>query len=189
MQRMREFVFGYGSLTAGASAGEAAGLLTRLHGMRRGWHVAMDNRVDVPGYKCYRDVAGRRPAVSVCFLDLEMDPSAPAPVSGLCLPVDDARLAAFDRRERNYDRIDVSDRVEGVHGARVWTYCGSRAGRARFDAAVAAGTAVIHAAYLRAVRRGFRALGEGEWEACVASIDPGGLPVIELVRHELPEGR
>jgi dephospho-CoA kinase len=147
----------------------------------------MDNCVDLPGYKCYLDAAGRRPAVSVCFLDLEADPAARTPVNGLCLPVDAAELAALDRRERNYERIDVSERVEGLRGARVWTYRGSPPGRARFDAAVRAGTAVIHAGYLRAVRSGFRALGEGEWEACAPSVAPGALPVVELVRHELPE--
>jgi hypothetical protein len=187
MRSVRGFVFGYGSLTAGASSGAEAGFPARLHGVRRRWRVAMDNRVDLPGYKCYRDAAGHRPPVSVCFLDLEADLAARTPVNGLCLPVDAADLAALDRRERNYERIEVSDRVDGAGGARVWTYRGSPAGRARFDAAARAGTAVIHAAYLRAVRSGFRALGEGEWEACAPSLAPGALPVVELVRHELPE--
>jgi hypothetical protein len=188
---VREFVFGYGSLTAGGSSGPAAeaGFLARLRGVRRGWRVAMDNRVDIPGYKCYRDAAGHRPAVSVCFLDVEADPGGRTPVNGLCLPVDAAVLAGLDQRERNYERIDVSDRVEEAGGARVWIYRGSPAGRARFKAAVRSGTAVIDAAYLRAVRSGFRALGEEEWEACAPSVAPGALPVIELVRHELPGPR
>jgi hypothetical protein len=95
-------------------------------------------------------------------------------------------IAALDHRERNYDRIDVSDRLPDCGGARVWAYRGSVAGRRRFADAVRAGTAVIDAGYLGAVRAGFTGLGETEWEACAPSLDPGPLPVAELVRRELP---
>jgi hypothetical protein len=188
---VREYVFGYGSLVAGeftpSREPRREGFIADLLGMRRGWGVAMDNRVDLPGYKCYLDSDGRRPPVSVCFLDIDEDPGGPeqARVNGVCLPVDRSGLRALDRRERNYDRIDVSDRL-GVDGLRVWTYRGSEEGRARFDSAVRAGTAVVHEAYLKAVRAGFRALGEVEWAACAPSLDPAGLPVMVLVRHELP---
>ncbi len=187
---MRDYVFGYGSLAAGDVTPGRRRLLTGfvadLRGMRRGWGVAMDNRVDLPGYKCYLDPDGRRPALSVCFLDIDPVASLDARVNGVCLPVDAAALAALDRRERNYDRIDVSDRLADADGMRVWTYRGSAAGRARFDAAVHAGTAVIHAGYLEAVARAFQSLGEAEWAACASSLDPGGLPVADLARHELP---
>jgi hypothetical protein len=186
---VREYVFGYGSLAAGqlmlSREQRANGFIADLCGMRRGWGVAMDNRVDLPGYKCYLDDQGRRPPVSVCFLDIVEDVPQ-AQVNGVCLPVAAADLAALDRRERNYDRIDVSDRLLGVDGIRVWTYRGSVDGRARFDAAVQAGTAVIQAGYVAAVRAGFMALGAVEWEACEASLEPGAMPVLELVRCELP---
>ena len=182
---MREYVFGYGSLVVGVPGGFVA----ELPGMRRGWGVAMDNRADVPGYKCYLDGDGHRPAVSVCFLDIEPDPSPGARVNGVCVPVGAEELVALDRRERNYDRIDVSDRFEELGRARVWTYRGSVAGRARLAAAVRAGTAVIHADYLAAVEAGFRALGEDQWTACAPSLQPGGLRVLELVRRELPPPR
>ena len=185
---MREYVFGYGSLVAGEFVPSrergSEGFVTDLHGAGRGWGVAMDNRIDLPGYKRYLDPAGRRPAVSVCFLDIVDSPQTR--VNGICLPVTGAELAELDRRERNYDRIEVSDRFSDVDDARVWTYRGSAEGRARFDVAVREGTAVIDAGYLDAVSVGFRALGEREWEACAPSLDPGGLPVRELVRRELP---
>ena len=179
---MREYVFGYGSLVVGVPGGFVA----ELPGMRRGWGVAMDNRADVPGYKCYLDGDGHRPAVSVCFLDIEPDPSPGARVNGVCVPVGAEELVALDRRERNYDRIDVSDRLPECGGARVWTYRGSVAGRRRFAEAVRAGTAVIDAGYLGAVRAGFTGLGTAEWEACAPSLDPGPLPVAELIRRQLP---
>ena len=190
MAASREYVFGYASLTARAPVSrrreDGGGFVADLRGMRRGWGVAMDNRVDLPGYKCYLRPDGHRPALSVCFLDVELDESPEGRVNGLCLPVDAARLAALDRRERNYDRIDVSDRIDGADGIRVWTYRGSTAGRGRFRSAVHAGTAVIHAGYVETVRAGFQGLGPAEWAACAPSLAPGPLPVVDLVRRELP---
>lgn len=197
IRRVREYVFGYGSLaTLDPVPGRRRrpeGFVADLRGLRRGWGVAMNNVVDLPGYKCYLEPDGRRPALSVCFLDIEPDPSAQARVNGVCTPVDAADLAALDRRERNYERIDVSARIEAARRleasgrpARVWTYVGSAAGRARFAAGRAAGSAVIDAAYLTAVTAGLRALGSAAWTESASSLDPRGLPVRELVRRELP---
>ena len=190
---MRDYVFGYGSLAVGdpvpRRVRRQGGFIADLRGMRRRWGVAMDNAVDLPGYKCYLDPGGRRPALSVCFLDIEPDRSPQARVNGVCRPVDAAGLAALDRRERNYERIDVSEQVvPDADGMRVWAYRGSVAGRARFAAAVRAGRAVIHAGYLETVRAAFQSLGDEEWTACAASLDPCGVPVAELIRHELEAG-
>lgn len=185
-------MFAYGSLVSppGRIPGRrwsAHGFVADLVGFRRAWGVAMDNRRDLPGYKYYTDARGRRPPVFVAFLDVRPSARAGETVNGLCLPVDDAFLAALDRRERNYDRIDVSDRVrvDGVDGVRVWTYAGSAEGRGRLRSGLAAGTAVIDAHYLQDVANGFARLGEGEHRACARSLDPGALPVIPLQRHEL----
>ena len=190
MARPAEYVFAYASLTASERISrrreDGRAFVADLRGARRGWGVAMDNRIDLPGYKCYVRADGCRPDLSVCFLDIETDESPDGRVNGVCLPVDATRLAALDRRERNYDRIDVSGRVRGADGMRVWTYRGSPQGRARFRAAVRAGTAVIHAGYVETVRAGFQALGSAEWTACAPSLHPGGLPVVALERRELP---
>jgi hypothetical protein len=45
---------------------------------------------------------------------------------------------------------------------------------------------VIDAGYRRAVEAAFAALGAAEHGACRPSLDPAGIPVVELVRHELP---
>ncbi|HLI59677.1 MAG TPA: gamma-glutamylcyclotransferase family protein [Solirubrobacteraceae bacterium] len=188
---MRDYVFGYGSLAMGGPVPSRRrrreGFVAELRGVRRRWGVAMDNAVDIPGYKCYLEPGGARPAVSVCFLDIEPDSAPGAAVNGVCLPVEAAGLAALDRRERNYERVEVTDRIlPEARGLRVWAYRGSAAGRARFATAVHAGRAVIHAEYLRMVRAAFRALGPEEWAACAASLHPRGVPVAELVRRELP---
>jgi gamma-glutamylcyclotransferase (GGCT)/AIG2-like uncharacterized protein YtfP len=182
-----EFVFGYGSLAArpqpiATREIHPRGFVAELSGARRTWGVAMDNRRDLPGYKYYTDAAGRRPGVFVAYLDLL---PAEATVNGLCLPVDGTTLLELDRRERNYARVDVSDRVD-AGGARVWVYVGTAAARRRLAQGRRTGTAVIDAGYVRAVEGAFRALGPDEHDACRPSLDPAGLPVVELVRHELP---
>jgi cation transport regulator ChaC len=186
-----QFVFAYGSLVSppGARPGRRwspHGFVADLLGFRRAWGVAMDNRRTLPGYKYYTDTAGRRPEVFVTFLDVR--PAVhPAAVNGVCLPVDGERLAVLDRRERNYERIDVSGRirVDGAAGMRVWTYVGSAGGRERLRRGLAAGTAVIDANYLAGVRDGFTRLGGDEHQACAQSLDPGALPVVPLRRHPL----
>jgi hypothetical protein len=121
----------------------------------------------------------------VTFLDLRPSDAGAATVNGVCLPVGEAELTELDRRERNYDRVDVSDRID-AGGAQVWVYLGSAAGRARLEAGRHGGTAVIDANYLRAVEAGFSALGEAEHRLCRPSLEPGGLRLAELTRHQLP---
>ncbi len=183
----RQFVFGYGSLAARrvGLAPDAAGFIAELAGARRTWGVAMDNRHDLPGYKYYTDSGGRRPRAFVAFLDLRFVDGAGAAVNGLCRPVDDVALAALDLRERNYERVDVSNRID-AGAARVWAYRGTAAARQRFAEGLCTSTVVIDAGYLRAVRAGFAALGEAEERAARASLTPGPIPVAELTRHDLP---
>jgi hypothetical protein len=94
-------------------------------------------------------------------------PEPGASVHGVLLHVDDAGLAALDRRERNYDRRDVSAHVD-VDGP-VWAYLGSDAGRERLAAGRAAGTAVVSEEYL----------------ARVPDADPADLPVRSLLRRDV----
>ena len=147
-----EFVFGYGSLARDVSGAE----LAHLPGHRRTWGVAMDNSVDIPGYKHYVTPDGERPDVRVCFLDLEEEPGTT--VNGVCVPV--ARPDELDARERNYVRRDVSDLIEGAQG-RVWAYFGSTEARRRRRE----GQAVISREYLeaRGARRWARAPSRHDW--------------------------
>jgi hypothetical protein len=173
-----EFVFGYGSL----ASEHLRCPVTCLRGWRRVWGVAMDNRVDVPGYKSYRLRAdASRPAVFVAFLDIEPDPDAV--VTGVCMPVSDADLDALDRRERNYDRIDVTARLDRCPAGRVWAYRGSDAGRARLRDGLAAGRAVVSRDYLDGVLAAAVAIAPGELEALRRARN---LAILDLERVELP---
>jgi hypothetical protein len=176
-------VFVYGSLVGAAAAAPGA-RLARLAGLARGWGVAMDNRVDQPGYKYYTSPlsAGERPPVQVAFLDLRAaDPGVT--VLGVVAPVTAEQLGRLDERERNYRRTRVDERLDAGEGGPVWAYLGTPAARARF----AAGPTVIHAGYLREVLAGFAAIGSEVLAAVQAELAPGSLPVQELVRHELPD--
>jgi hypothetical protein len=170
-------VFAYGSLAGTRADGYPA----RLHGWKRGWGVAMDNTVTIPGYKYYLDADDARPEVCVAFLDLEEAPGAW--VNGICMPVSAGGLRALDERERNYQRVEVTHGVDPVIG-RTWAYAGRAESRERFAAASAAGRCVVAGGYLEVVERGFRALGEwDEFEASTGGVRP---PVRELRRIDLP---
>lgn len=177
-----EYVFGYGSLVADHPDGYA----TELRGHRRRWGVAMDNRRDLPGYKWYRSrESGERPALFVAFLDLAVDAAGgDAAVNGLCHPLGAGELALLDARERNYDRVDVTERVVQARG-RVWAYVGSAAGRARLADGRRAGSAAVSRDYLAAVEAGFARHGPAAVRAYDASTDALDLPLLDLERVEL----
>ena len=170
-----QFVLGYGSLASGAPLRPAV-----LHGHRRVWGVAMDNALDIPGYKYYRrSEDGSRPAVFVAFLDVAAD--AAATTGGALIAADDALLRALDARERNYDRVEVTALVQGAApGATVWTYRGSAAGRARLELGVRRGNAVVAVDYVAGVRAALQVLGFDD----VA--DPSPLALMPLERVDLP---
>jgi hypothetical protein len=177
-----EFVFGYGSLAADLAGGHAA----ELRGYRRAWGVAMDNAVDVPGYKHYRLRSdASRPAVCVAFLDVFAD--AGATTGGVCVPVAAADLPALDHRERNYDRVDVTAAVTPARGT-VWAYVGTESGRERLRRARERGSAVVSRDYLERTRASFAARGAAALAEFERTAAVGDLPVWELDRIEHPGG-
>jgi hypothetical protein len=174
---LTQYVFGYGSLVAGV------GVPCRLRGYRRAWDVAMDNSVDLPGYKHYVDpVTGARPAVMVTFLSIS--PDAGGCVNGVLFPVDGVGLAALDARERNYRRSDVRGLLSGAELGEgpVWAYVGSPAARRRYADGLAAGRAVISRDYHDGVLGGFAALGPGVVEEFRRTTAGPDVPLVALLR-------
>lgn len=181
-------MFGYGSLVLELERLPTRerlphGYVGELPGHRRCWGVAMDNSVDLPGYKCYLAADGTRPPLWIAFLDLV--PAAGSSVNGVVSPVTQEQLRLLDARERNYDRVDVTELIDGAAG-RTWAYVGSPAGRARRAQGERTGALAIQRAYLDAVRQGFAALGDAELAAFEASTEPVTLPLLDLRRVELP---
>lgn len=186
--RSVEFVFGYASLVTGPGPLPTRepgplGYVTDLADRLRSWGVAMDNSRDLPGYKYFRLPDGSRPAVFVAFLDIAAVPGASA--NGVCTPVDEAVLRVLDDRERNYERVEVTDHLAVALG-RTWAYVGSTEGRARLRAGRARGEAVVSAAYRDGVDSAFRRLGHTEHAGAAPSLRTSDLPVLDLERIDLP---
>ncbi|MET0600694.1 MAG: gamma-glutamylcyclotransferase family protein [Baekduia sp.] len=177
---MKAYIFGYASLVAAPRVARAV-----LRGHRRVWGVAMDNAVEVPGYKVYALPDGTRPPLAVAFLDLQDVDGAE--VEGALLAVDAPGLAALDARERQYERVDVTPLIDPAPGAPVWAYTGRAPGRARV-AAGRAGTATvaIQRSYLEQVQAAFAALGDDALARYRASTEPPPFPVLDLTRIDLP---
>jgi hypothetical protein len=173
-------VFGYASLVAAPAVARAV-----LRDHRRVWGVAMDNHVEVPGYKVYALPDGTRPPLAVAFLDLEA--AAGVDIDGALLAVDTPGLAALDTRERQYERLEVTGHVDPAPAGPVWTYVGRAPGRARV-AAGRAGTApvAIQRSYIELVETAFARLGNDALARYRTSTEPPPFPLLDLTRIDLP---
>lgn len=184
-----QYVFGYGSLlerSAPAAERDAPARQYHLHGYRRGWGVAMENRSDIPSYKYYLLENGERPDVFVVFLNIQS--AIGERVNGALLAVDSSDIAEFDLRERNYDRVDVTAHVEPPVAGTVWTYVGGPDAVARFQRGLREGRAIIDQNYLEHVRRGFATLGEAALSEYEALTEPPLCPTVALRRIDRKQG-
>ena len=132
---MSDHVFGYGSLVLDG----AAGAVETLPGHRRvlGRRDRQPPRRS-PATRCTCcDRTARGPTCTWRSSDIEPDPASS--VRGLVRAVSEQELEQLDRRERNYDRVDVTDLIDGDFGGRVWTYRGSPEGRERLRAGARGG--------------------------------------------------
>lgn len=180
-----DYVFAYGSLVRDLAGGEElARRAAHLRDHRRAWNVAMDNSVTLPGYKYYLDAGdSSRPEVFVTFLNL-----IPAPgrrVNGMLVPVSAQGLLELDRRERNYERRELTTSIEPAAGGRVWGYFGKPEACRRFDAGLREARAVIDESYLERVRAGFEALSDDALAEFEQSTDPHGCQTLRLLRVDL----
>ena len=179
-----DWVFAYGSLLpAGHAVLPEGAVAADLVGWRRSWSVAMDNGVDLPGYKHYEDPGGERPDVMVCYLDVDECPGAV--VNGVALRVGADELPALDERERNYERREVTGQLDARLGGRVWTYVGRRAGRARARRGRRERRLAVASSYLGRVTAGFDLLRQRRRFEMLT--EPPGAPVADLaVVHHAP---
>jgi hypothetical protein len=185
MGRLSDHIFGYGSLASDLLADVG---VTRLRGYRRVFGVAADNSEEIAGYKRYRlSDDSFYPNVYVAFLDIVED--SDSAINGVLAVIDPGALADLDRRERNYDRIDVTAAIDHPPAGRVWAYVGSPDGRDRLQAGIAAGTAVVQRRYIDHVHAGFRRLGNAEYDYFVATTELDSLPLADLERVDIPAER
>ena len=179
-------MFAYGSLMELRAplviAGEELRPVTgRLSGFRRCWGVAMDNQEEFPSRKHFLDPeTGQPPRVRVAFLDIEEE--AGATVNGVAIPVDDARLAALDLRERRYGRIEVGATFEPALAHAVHVYVGREDARQRAQLEASDAPIVVSEEYLERVRRAFDSIGPGALEEFDRTTESPPFPVRSLER-------
>ena len=170
------WLFAYGSLLP---AGEARPC--DLSGWQRSWGVAMDNTVDLPGYKHFVTPEGERPALMVAFLSIAR--VAGATVNGVALRVTDDELPGLDARERNYTRVDVTEDIDAGLDGQVWAYAGHNAARERLARGLREGRAAIASSYHERVLAGFDALGRRERFERLTAPMPAPIVDLEVVLH------
>jgi hypothetical protein len=142
--------------------------------------------------------SGERPHVRVAYLDLYEQPGSA--VNGVALPVDASCLAAFDAREINYERIEISDAFElttclgAGHPSSpadppscVFTYVGLDTARERCRQGAVDGSAFASRDYAAGVRLAFERLGAGAVDEFDRTTDPLPFPERDL-RMILPAG-
>jgi hypothetical protein len=181
-------LFGYGSLVLSESAtmtlGRPVGELrpVRLHEWRRRFSQRRDNLTCEKTFECD---GGWRPEW-ILGLNVEEGEDDAGPVNGVLIELTEAELDRLDIREIRYDRVDVTDSVEGEDlPARIVTY---KAKPFHF-APEPPEDSVILRTYAEAVELGFEALGPGELEHYRATTPyPVDRVEAELVIDRIPEG-
>jgi cation transport regulator ChaC len=107
--------------------------------------------------------------------------------NGVVFDVDDDELAALDWRERDYERVDITDlttvEVDQFDG-RVEVYVPRPSSIERYEFARDAGRAAIRQSYWTLVEEAFASLGDhhAEWYAQTPAPD---IPVADITLHPL----
>jgi len=182
-------LFGYGSLVLDESAsmtlGRPVGKVQRaqLHHWRRRFSQRRDNLTCEKTFEC---ADGRRPEW-ILGLNVEQGEDDAGPVNGVVIELSEAELDRLDVREIRYDRVDVTDSIEGVElPEQIVTYTA----KPYHFAPEPPEDAVILATYAAAVERGFEALGPDELDRYLATTGPYPVERVEatLVMDRIPDG-
>jgi cation transport regulator ChaC len=182
------WLFGYGSLVSPASVegtlGRPVELSTgfgraTLSGYRRAWIASMANIHNDPTDKYFVDASRRRFEGTVSSLGIY---PAPGEMNGVILRLEEADLDAFDKRERRYSRVDVTESVtsEIPFEGRVMAYL-TRADAVRIgEESRQEGKDHRSAGYERLVETAFAALGPKELATYRSTTDDSTAPALEL---------
>ena len=156
----------------------------RLRGWRRRFSQARDNLTCEKTFEC---VGGRRPEW-ILGLNVERGEDDAGPVNGVVLTVADGDLDRLDIREIRYDRIDVTEQIQGDHNLprRIITYTAKQ----DHFAPEPPEDAVILSTYADAIEGAFEALGTGELEHYRLTTGPYPVDRVraKLVVDHIPAG-
>jgi cation transport regulator ChaC len=189
------WVFGYGSLVSPQSFGETLGrtldfgtdlFAAELRGFGRRWNYGV---MHVTGRR--RDQHGAE--VEHTLVALGIVPAEGESVNGVVGWVSDDELQALDRRERHYDRADVTaavvvehaiehDAGAGLRSAPIMVYVPRAEAIEHYEASRRRGTAAIERRYWDLVDGAFASLGGDHHERYLRTTPEPDVPVLELVR-------
>ena len=193
MDRQCGYVFGYGSLVdidqlarfVGREIKSHEWTICRLRGYRRLWNIAMDNIVDLPGYKYYIDAKTRvRPRIFVTFLNIQ--PCENRAINGIAFRISAEELHMLDIRERNYDRIGVDGMLDRELPAPCWVYVGTDEAERRYQEGLRNNNACIDRNYYEAVEAAFATHGSAFLAEFHGSTDGVPVPMRDLRVVPLP---
>jgi cation transport regulator ChaC len=176
------WVFGYGSLVSPVSFGATLGRSLTvgddfhyavLAGFGRRWNYGVGHATGTFGQAEYHIVA------------LGVVDSAGEAANGVVGWVTDDELVRLDRREVDYDRVDVTDLIEtsvAVKG-RVETYVPKPESVARYERYRDTRTGAVEQRYWDLVAGAFAAFGLAERRRYLDTTPPPDVPVLELTRR------
>ena len=184
------WVFGYGSLVSPESFGHTLGrgfhrgvdfhpAVLRGHGRR--WHYGVMSLV---GRSDEHDGSTR----SWTIVALGIAAADGETTNGVIGWVADDELPSLDARERNYDRVDVTDLTDvsrPVEG-RIVTYVPQREPIAHYEAARDRGEAAVERRYWDLVDGAFAELGPGEQRRYHDTTPPPDIPIVAMRRDSVP---
>lgn len=182
-------MFGYGSLVSPVSFGATLGRELRpgvdffeaeLTGFGRRWNYGVMHTEGTT-----TDHLGVEQAWTIVALGLVAAPDET--VNGIVGWVDDVELGELDRRERHYDRVDVTA-LATVHApgdvpGEIVTYVPRLEARRHYEAARDLGRAAVERRYWELVDDAFAALGADRHERYHATTPAPDVPVVELQRR------
>ncbi len=188
------WVFGYGSLVSPDSFGHTLGRRPQLGvdffeaevaGYGRRWNYGIVHSTGTAP-----DESGRMQSWTIVALGVVA--SATEIVNGVVGWVSNEELVGLDRRERYYDRVDVTSSAT-VHGhadvtARIVTYVPRREPRERYEHARDNGAAAVDQRYFDLVDRAFGDLGTDRRERYYATTPAPDVPVMRMQRPDV-QGR
>ncbi len=186
------WVFGYGSLVSPDSFGHTLGRRPQLgvdffeaeiSGYGRRWNCGSLR------------FTGRAPDESGTMrqwtiVSLGVTEAADEEVNGTIGWVSNAELVDVDRRERHYDRVDVSKHAMVIGAAEVdeaiVTYVPRREAVERYEQARDGGTAAVDQRYFDLVNRAFSALGVDRRQRYHVTTPAPDVPILPLQRDVEP---
>ena len=182
------FIFGYGSLVNVKNLEQylkrelkpnSDYTICNLKNFQRCWNVAMDNQIDLPKYKYYRNRNTKERLDSfVTFLNIRRDPNQT--ISGILFRISDTELENLDLRERNYNRIEITDQLSIKVQGNAWTYIGLQEAEQRYQKGLSKGNAMISRSYFNSVHNAYFLLGSEEYANYIATTDKPTVPIVNL---------